>query len=109
MALDERIAAVAGKLSRLKARHNDLGDDVAELERELADLKREKSRGTKAEPKPAQKPAKKGSGFADEDEDDEPEDDDQDDGADDDADADEDDDKGDPEPVDRRTRGGRRG
>jgi len=41
MATSERIAAVAGKLSRLKSRHNDLAEEISELQDELHELKRD--------------------------------------------------------------------
>jgi len=67
MGLDERIAAVAEKLSRLKSRHNDNQAEIAELEQELKDLK---SGRAKITPAPAAARRTR-AGYADEDDDDE--------------------------------------
>lgn len=106
MATSERIAAVAGKLSRLKSRHNDLAEEISELEDELRALRREGKRGA-AKTQPAAK-TRRASGHADEDLDDD-DDADNDDAGDEDDDTDDDtDDAGDDEDEKPRTRRPRR-
>jgi hypothetical protein len=89
MAKEERIAAVAGKLSRLKARHNDMGAEISELEDELAELRRPENPA-----KTAPSARRRAPGHADEFEDDEPADNENDDAGDDDDEPDEDDEPG---------------
>ena len=98
MSVDERIAAVAGKLSRLKARHNDLAEEISELQDELAGLRRKKTPAKTDPPK-----RRTASGHADEDDPDDgdPDDDDPDD-------DDPDDDDPDDEPEERPAKGRRR-
>lgn len=64
MGNEERIAAIAGRLSKLKARHNDITEEIEGLETELAELKRTPAA------RPAAAARRPRPGYADEDEED---------------------------------------